>query len=423
MSGNDTVSLDEQARAILRGNDRGGFTLPTAGLYPYQWNWDSVFAAWGFATFDIDRAWTEIETLISGQWPNGMVPHILFRRDDPDYFPGPDVWGAVGKGPIPSSGISQPPIAATFIRAIWESDKESGDARMRALLPKIKAWHQWFMKWRTTPQGAVYITHPWEAGRDNNPDWDSAMQMIDPVGVGEYKRRDTGHVDASMRPTKADYDRYLWLIFRSRAMDWDEERISVDRPFMVADPSLTFVLLRANRDLSWMLAQIGEDTAEVDRWTERLEQGAEQLRHPDTGIFGAINLRSGEYTGHITSASFLSWYAGIDDPTMRDALKDSLASCQYPIPSLALSSEDYDGMRYWRGPTWAIMNVMIAIGLSDSGYSEQAEFLRLQTRDLIAKHGFAEYFHPETGDPAGGGTFTWTAAVWLAWASPSAGAI
>ena len=28
---------------------------------------------------------------------------------------------------------------------------------------------------------------------------------------------------------------------------------------------------------------------------------------------------------------------------------------------------------------------------------------------------------PEIGSPAGGGTFTWTAAVWLAWASPSQG--
>ena len=32
-------------------------------------------------------------------------------------------------------------------------------------------------------------------------------------------------------------------------------------------------------------------------------------------------------------------------------------------------------------------------------------------------------FDPMTGEPAGGGTFTWTAAVWLAWASPTAGEV
>ena len=61
----DIETLDRRAREILTANDRGGYTLPTAGLYPYQWNWDSAFAAWGFARFDIDRAWQELETLFS----------------------------------------------------------------------------------------------------------------------------------------------------------------------------------------------------------------------------------------------------------------------------------------------------------------------------------------------------------------------
>lgn len=421
MSGMDFVSLDERARAILRGNDRGGYTVPTAGLYPYQWNWDSAFAGWGFATFDVNRAWEEVETLFSAQWPNGMVPHIIFHKEDPGYFPGPDVWGTHGIGPIPSSGVSQPAVGATAIRAMWEVDKAAGEARLRALLPKIKAWHKWFMEWRTTDEGAVFITHPWEAGRDNSADWDSAMAMINPVGVGEYTRRDTGHVDPSMRPTKADYDRYIFLVNRGRELGWDEAKMAEDRPFAVADPTLTFILLRANRDLAAMAEALGEDRTEIDAWSAKLEQGAERLRNPKTGIFGAINLRSGEFTGHLTSASFLCWYAGLDDPRIKEALDVSLTTSRYPIPSLAIDSPDYDGMRYWRGPTWAIMNCMIGIGLADMGYVEDAEKLRIATRDLIAEHGFAEYFHPQTGDPAGGGTFTWTAAVWLAWASPSVG--
>ena len=71
--------LDMRAQAILRGNDRGGNTVPTSGLYPYQWNWDSALAAWGFSTFDDDRAWVELETLFSGQWENGMVTHSLIH--------------------------------------------------------------------------------------------------------------------------------------------------------------------------------------------------------------------------------------------------------------------------------------------------------------------------------------------------------
>ena len=87
-----TASTSSNARDILRKNDKGGFTVPTSGLYPYQWNWDSVFVAMGFATFDESRACREIETVFDAQWNNGFVPHIIFRRDDPDYFPGPSVW-------------------------------------------------------------------------------------------------------------------------------------------------------------------------------------------------------------------------------------------------------------------------------------------------------------------------------------------
>ncbi len=35
------------AGAILRANDRGGYCVPTARLYPFQWNWDSAFVAHG----------------------------------------------------------------------------------------------------------------------------------------------------------------------------------------------------------------------------------------------------------------------------------------------------------------------------------------------------------------------------------------
>ena len=31
---------------------------------------------------------------------------------------------------------------------------------------------------------------------------------------------------------------------------------------------------------------------------------------------------------------------------------------------------------------------------------------------LIERSGFAEYYHPVTGEPCGGKTFTWTAASW-----------
>ena len=47
-----TTALADNAIEILRENDRGSYTVPTQGLYPFQWNWDSCLTALGQAHFD-----------------------------------------------------------------------------------------------------------------------------------------------------------------------------------------------------------------------------------------------------------------------------------------------------------------------------------------------------------------------------------
>jgi hypothetical protein len=417
MNAMDTAQLDMRARTILTDNDRGGYTVPTAGLYPYQWNWDSAFAALGFASFDRDRAWRELETLMAGQWDDGMVPHIQFHVPDPGYFPGPDIWQ--GRGPVPSSGITQPPVAATVVRRLFDRDPVAGRDRAAALYPKLLAWHRWFMDWRCD-RGRVFVTHPWEAGRDNAPDWDSAMAAIDPAGVMDYHRRDTDHVDASMRPTRADYDRYVWLLQYGRDTGWDPARIAAKGPFRVADPGQQFILLRAMRDLAALGTALGEETAGVAGWITALEAGAAALWNPDLAAFDACDLTTGVRAGALTNASFLCWYAGIDRSEMRAHLARICDALPFCLPSLDPADPRYEPKRYWRGPVWAVMNLMAGNGMAEMGLTAAAETLRTRTADLIAEHGFAEYFDPETGAPAGGAHFTWTAAVWLAWASPSA---
>jgi len=409
--------LDQTARDILRLNDRGGYTVPTEGLYPYQWNWDSAFAAMGFAQFNVDRAWVEFETLFSGQWDNGMVPHILFHQVDEGYFPGPEMWKSVG--PIPSSGITQPPVAATMVRLVFERNPNVGLARLAPLYDKIVAWHDWFMAWRLD-QGAVCTTHPWETGRDNAPDWDGAMAAIDPVGVGEYRRRDTSHVDSEMRPTREDYDRYVWLVQRGARLNWDDAAMLQDTPFRVADPSMTFTLMRAQRDLAELGRSLGRDVSTIEGQITKLESGAQTLWNETLGCYDSRDTRTGEWANSISNASFLCWYGGLPAPQMRAVLTHVLEGVTYGVPSFTPHDPKFEAKRYWRGPVWAVMNMLIGMGLDEMDLPE-GQVLREGTADLITKHGFSEYFDPLDGSPAGGGTFTWTAAVWLGWASPDAG--
>ena len=80
-------NLVEDAKKILLNNRRAGFTLPTNNkLYPAQWNWDSAFIALGYSHFNLNFALEEINTLLKGQWKDGMVPHILFHDKNTKYL-------------------------------------------------------------------------------------------------------------------------------------------------------------------------------------------------------------------------------------------------------------------------------------------------------------------------------------------------
>ena len=104
------------AADLLRANDRGGYTIPSARLYPHQWAWDSAFAAIGWLHLDPARALKELETLLAGQWEDGRIPHISFHIPSADYFPGPASWGTER-----SSTITNPPIWTLALQRIFDA--------------------------------------------------------------------------------------------------------------------------------------------------------------------------------------------------------------------------------------------------------------------------------------------------------------
>ena len=413
--------FDRQARDILVRNDRGGYTVPTHGLYPFQWNWDSAFVALGFATFDRDRAWQEIETLVSAQWSDGMIPHIVFHQRDEGYFPGPDVWGT-GRTP-PTSGITQPPVLATIVRKLWEDEgADPACPRMNAMYRACLASHRWFHTYRDPlNNGLVMVTHNWETGRDNSSEWDDALARVDTSGVGAYQRRDTGHVDAAMRPKQEEYDRYVAILQFGRASGWDHRVIADDGPFRMVDVGMSMELLRANRDLLVLAEALGDAAAaaELRARIALSEAGMDWLWNEEAGAYCSRDAATHESSGLVTNASFLAFYAGVGSQHQRAQLVGALgrltSSAAYLLPSLEAGSRAYDHRRYWRGPVWLVVSYMAAIGLEEQGYADWATRIREDSARLIEKSGFYESFSPETGEGSGGPDFSWTAAMWLAW--------
>jgi len=413
-----------QAQDVLRNNSiDDAFTVPTHNLYPFQWNWDSCFVALGWITFDENRAWKEIETLLKGQCPSGKIPHILFHQYSDSYFPGPLIW-EYGNA-VPSSGITQPPVLASAIRMAYEhcEDKESAKDFIISNIEKVLAYHRWYHTKRDPNQtGLVANFHPWETGRDNSAEWDAPLKNVPLDSLEPYTRKDLNHISAAYRPTDDDYDYYVSLLQQFKRCQYNQLKLYDECPFKVADVGVNSILARANNDLLFLLKTFDCDKKyieEVESWHALQKNAFSQFYSEEDKRFYSIDLISGKHLKKNTSASYTPLWSKLIDSQSAQTLADTLShekiETDYLVPSLNKDDSNFDPHCYWRGPIWAIMNFMIGTGFKDYNHVETARLIQNQTLELINKNDFSEYYNPITGEGCGGNKFSWTAAIWLYW--------
>jgi len=415
-----TDDMVQEAHRILQLNDKGHYTVPTHGLYPFQWNWDSCLTALGQQQLSEDRAWLEIETLVKNQWPDGMVPHIVFHEPNDGYFPGPEVWGT-GR-PVPTSGITQPPVMGMVLEQLWQRSPQSQDIQQRclALMQATDRWHEWFYRCRD-PQGTglVALLHPWESGRDNSIDWVDALAAVPADDIAPYQRRDTQHVDASQRPTQFEYDRYVALVQGFRTLGWDNSRLHDASPFQVVDPGFNAILIHSDQALA-RLAQVMGDTTLSLRAQARVLNGIaamDRLWSNEHGQYLCLNRRTDTLVNSASVGGLLpvlvlpAGHAHLRE--LCDRLEASLSLAPFGVASHWPKDPRFDGKRYWRGPSWLIVNYLLIKGLRESEEHDLAQQIVAASLRCIEHAGCSEYYHPVTGEALGGGTFTWTAAMVL----------
>jgi hypothetical protein len=372
------------AERVLRGSwlegERDGtrfaYTRPSPSRYPWQWYWDSCFAAIVWRRFDPTRARTELETLLAAQRDNGFIGHTIFW-DRPVTLGRLPFYNVASRSSFQTETIQPPLLAWAWRIAVGDPSEE----------PRIGAQADWLSAERDLEgDGLLWIVQPDESGLDASP-------KFDPV----WGRRANARIGFPL------------LVHRNRRLDFDARRIR-ER----GGPVLCETLVNTLWSLSLQaLGRPSVTPALVDRlWDER------------RGLFVDRAEPGGIRPGAITWTAL----APLALPDLPEAIGRRLVEEHLldegefltPVapPSVAASEPNYEPgghrgplRRYWRGPTWVNSAWLVWLGLRRLGYERAASRLAGGVIGAVEREGLREYYDPRTGAGLGATEFAWSALV------------
>jgi hypothetical protein len=381
----DGADVRESARRVLHAHwdSERGHTFPNRKTYPHQWLWDSCFAsiAWA-AVGEPANGVRELANALSAQFADGFVPHMRYA------FPNRE------RGPLlECSSFTQPPMYAHAARVL------AGCGPLPdGLLARVEAALSWLWANRRTPDGLLFLVHPWESGADDSPRWDS--WVADFLGKRDYRRL------RWWRPRWSRFDRHLVQVAVFNAAG-----AAVDSAEFVAAPA-AFNALAAHAageyaalsgDASWD-GRAAELAGLMDRhmWLER------------EGLWSDVAVRGGGESVHVpTLDGVLPALVTADRDKAARAL-DQLTSQQrfaapYGPTYVARSHPAYRADGYWRGSAWMQMSYLARLAALRWGRGDLAEQIGECSRRGAMASGFAEHWNPETGRGRGAIPLTWAA--------------
>ncbi len=362
-----------------------GYTRPSPTRYPWQWYWDSCFAAIVWRRFDPARSRSELESLLRASRDDGFVGHVIFW-DHPISLKRRTYYN-VDRRSSPMTSTIQPPLLA------WAWRIAVGDP---ADEPRIARHHEWLIANRDLEgDGLLWLIQPDESGLDSSP-------KFDPVWGWRSHARSGFPV----------------LVAGSRRLRWDARRIrAAGRP----------VLCEVATNVLWGLSRLamGEPSitpALVDRlWDER------------SGLF----LDEAQPSGLRPEVDTWAGMAPLALPDLPDEIGHRLVErlldpnrywLRYPPASVSALERGFEPnrgpgwkLRYWRGPTWINAAWLLWIGLLRLGYASEAAEMVARLVPMVDREGLREYYDPLTGEGLGAREFAWSSLI-LEMADPDPGA-
>jgi hypothetical protein len=362
------------------------YTRPSPARYPWQWYWDSCFAAIVWRRFDPARSRAELETLLRASRPDGFVGHVVFWERSVSLER--SIYYNVASRSAPMTSTIQPPLLAWAWRiAVGEPASE----------PAIVQHHHWLAASRDLEgDGLLWLVQPDESGLDSSP-------KFDPVWGG----RAHGRLGFPL------------LVARNRRLGWAARRVRDG-----GGP----VLCEVTSNVLWGLARLamGEPSitpALVARlWDER------------RGLFLDEAQPGGLRPGVETWAAL----APLALPDLPEAIGRRLVEehlldpkrfwLEVPPPSVSAAEPSFKPgagsrwrRRYWRGPTWVNAAWLLWLGVRRLGYAAEAAQMATTLTEVVLREGLREYYNPLTGEGLGATDFAWTALA-LEMADPDAAA-
>jgi hypothetical protein len=381
-----------ECRRVLSANWREGiretdgmpfaYTCPAAGHYPWQWYWDSCFAAIARRGIDPARSRRELESLLDAQRGDGFIGHTIFwntplagiRRFTYN-MAAPDV---------SMTASIQPPLLA------WAWSLAVGDPRAE---PRIGAHHRWLEDNRDLDgDGLLWIVQPDESGLDASPQFDAVWGLR-----------------AHSRPG------FPALVWANRHRGYDARAIQA-----AGGPVVCEVATNVLYSLSRSALGLGSLTAAlIDRcWDENRGLFLPVWRNGATALGpGTAEERGGPATWAALAPLALD---DLPEAIGRRLVQEHLLDPERfwlaaGPPSVAADAVGFAAResafvhRYWRGPMWVNAAWLLWRGLDRLGFGHEADELAARVARSVATSGLREYYHPFTGAGMGQRDFSWSA--------------
>lgn len=426
--------LKQACKKVLDDNWRESFTIPANGLYPHQWLWDSCFIAIGLVHFDIERAQTELKSLLRGQWANGMLPHMIFsnhglHKNDRNIW---QSWrNAFAPDNVSTSGMTQPPVLAeAVVRVGAKLPLKERRGWYQDMYPALLAYHEWLYNERDPhKEGLVLLIHPWESGLDNSPPWIKQLHMhskpwwisfVEKTRIDKLVllfRRDTQHVPPGQRLNNIDALLYYSVLQRLKRKNWDIDTILNRSHFAVEDLAFNSIFVRSNTLLQEIAKTIGHSLPEeLVEQMKRSEEALDKLWDGYYNQYFSRNFVTHKFIKEPSLSTLLPLYSGSITKERAHELVQKLHDKKlfdspFPVASVPIKDDWFKELGYWQGPTWINTNWLIIDGLKRYGFEDEAERITEASISLVTKHGPYEYFSAKTGEPAGANNFSWTASL------------